>query len=258
MPPAVRTRRTTTVRLPSGGAVATRRRLPLSPFDARWICLPPVCHVFLFAAGGAPWSSSPPQAPFPDVVRALSSSLASALQAFHPLAGQLAYSPELGTAAIVCGEDAGVAFVEAETDLEFASLLVKDGVDLDMDALGQLVPDIRREELPAPVLAVQVTEFVGGSGGIAVGVSLNHSAADGVGFFRFMEMWAAAAAAAASSSASEGVWVTGAPPAPPPLHDRMLVRFEGDQELTRSFLRLVAPDLPRVSYMHVHYPYYIA
>jgi len=36
--------------------------------------------------------------------------------------------------------------------------------------------------------AVQVTEFVGG---IALGVALNHVATDGIGFFRFMEMWAA-------------------------------------------------------------------
>ncbi|KAJ1295727.1 hypothetical protein BS78_01G245300 [Paspalum vaginatum] len=237
MPPVVRTRRATTVRLPSGCAPG-RRCVPLSPFDTRWIALPPVCHVFLFPAARP---QSPPRVPFSDVVRALSSSLALVLQAFHPLAGQLAYSPELGTVSIVCSEDAGVTFVEAETDLEF-SRLVKEGVDLDVDALRQLVPDIRREELPAPVLAAQVTEFVGGSGGIAVGVSLNHCAADGVGFFRFMERWAAEAVAASPSS--EQVWVTRA--MAPPLHDRKFVRFVGDQELASGFLRLVAPDLPRV------------
>ncbi|CAD6254805.1 unnamed protein product [Miscanthus lutarioriparius] len=167
------------------------------------------------------------------------SSLAAVLPAFHTLAGELAYSPELGTVTIVCGEDAGVAFVEAETDLDLASLVgVEDddgAVDLDVDALPQLVPDIRREELPAPMFAAQVTEFVGG---IALGVALNHVATDGIGFFRFMEMWAASAVAAGATS-SGWTWTE-------PLHDRRFVRFDGDQELARRLLRQAAPDLPRI------------
>jgi hypothetical protein len=42
--------------------------------------------------------------------------------------------------------------MESETDLDFARLVV----GLDDDALPPLVPDIRREELPAPVFAAQV------------------------------------------------------------------------------------------------------
>ena len=84
--------------------------------------------------------------------------------------------------------------------------------------------------------AVQVTEFVGG---IALGVALNHVATDGIGFFRFMEMWAASAVAAGATS-SGWTWTE-------PLHDRRFVRFDGDQELARRLLRQAAPDLPRVS-----------
>ncbi|CAN6324042.1 unnamed protein product [Urochloa humidicola] len=242
MPPAVRTRLDTTVSLPTGGAPPLPppgRRVPLSPFDAHWAALPPVCHVFLFPA-------APPSAPLPfqDIARALRSSLAAVLPAFHPLSGELTYTPESRAAvSIVCGEDARVAFVEAETELDFARL-VEEGAEheQDVDALRQLVPDIRRDELPAPVMAAQVTEFVGGGGGVAVGVAVHHAAVDGRGLWRFIEMWAAAAAAGIQQGRVTGELA-------PPLHDRSLVRFDGDEEVVAVFLRHLTPDLPRVSYL---------
>jgi hypothetical protein len=87
---------------------------------------------------------------------------------------------------------------------------------------------------------VQVTEF---AGGIALGVALNHVATDGIGFFRFMQMWAASAVAAGAIS-SDWTWTE-------PLHGRRFVRFDGDQELARRLLRQAAPDLPRVSYYYL-------
>ncbi|OEL23074.1 hypothetical protein BAE44_0015907 [Dichanthelium oligosanthes] len=228
MPPAVRARRATAISLPTGGVTDApgRRVVSLSPFDVYWAALPPIRRVFLFAP------PSPP-VPFTDVAGALRSSLAAVLPAFHPFAGELVYDPESRAVAIACGEGAGVAFVEAETEMDFARL-VEEGAEHDVDALQQLVPDIRREELPAPVMAAQVTEFIGGVGGIAVGVTLHHTAADGRGLWRFLEMWAAAAVA---------VPMAGEPASP--LHFRRLVSFEGDEELARVFLRQVAPDLPR-------------
>lgn len=194
--------------------------------------MPPVRRVFLFAP------SSPP-VPVADVARVLRSSLAALLPAFHPFAGELVYDQESGAVAIVCGEGAGVTFVEAETELDMARL-VEEGAEHDVDALHQLVPDIRRQELPAPVMAAQVTEFIGGSGsgGIAIGVALHHSAADGRGLWRFLETWASAAAAG-----FKGVPVAGETPLP--LHDRRVTRFDGDVELAGLFLRQIAPDLPR-------------
>ncbi|KAF7088852.1 hypothetical protein CFC21_091921 [Triticum aestivum] len=87
-------------------------------------------------------------------------------------------------------------------------------------------------------MAAQVTEFVGGGGGVALGVAVHHTAADGRGIWRFFEMWAAAAA---------GVEVDRVPAGSTPLHDRRLVRFHGDKELARLFLRQIAPNLPTVT-----------
>ncbi|CAL4941714.1 unnamed protein product [Urochloa decumbens] len=244
MPPAVHTRHATTVSLPSGDGAPPLplpdRHVRLSPFDAHWAALPPVCHVFLFPA------PSPPL-PFQDVARAFRSSLATVLPAFHPLAGELAYSPESRAAvSIVLAVDARVAFVEAETELEFARLL-EEGPEHEqdvVDALRQLVPDIRRDELPAPVMAAQVTEFVGDGGGVAVGVAVHHAAVDGRGLWRFIEMWAAAATAGVLVQQGR---VAGEPA--PPVHDRSLVRFDGDEEVVAVFLRQLTPDLPRVSHL---------
>lgn len=149
MPPAVRTRRTTAVALGDGPLPAPGSHVPLSPFDAYWIGLQPVRRVFLF---------NPPAVPFQDVVRALRSSLAAVLPSFHPFAGELAYDPDSGRVEFVVRSEGagGVAFVEAETEELQFDRLVEEGGEHDVDALRQLVPDIRREELPAPAMAVQV------------------------------------------------------------------------------------------------------
>ncbi|CAM0943469.1 unnamed protein product [Alopecurus aequalis] len=229
MPPAVRQRRTSAIALPAGGGQLPEpgRSVPLSPFDAYWVTLPPVRRVFLYRS----------RLPFTDVVSALRSSLQRVLPAFHPFAGTLSYSPEPRALSIVLPEGEGacsVTFVEAETDLDFDRLVE----EYDEDALPQLAPDIRRDELPAPVMAAQVTEFVRGGGGVAVGVALHHSAADGRGLWRFLEMWSATAA-----GVKEGHVLSG----PEPLHDRRLVRFHGDDDLARLFLQQLAPDFPRVA-----------
>uniref|UniRef100_A0A453NDU5 Uncharacterized protein n=1 Tax=Aegilops tauschii subsp. strangulata TaxID=200361 RepID=A0A453NDU5_AEGTS len=237
MPPMVRTRSTTAVpRAASGGAELPDpgRLVPLSPFDAFWVALPPVRRVFLFR--------SLPGVPFSNVVGTLRSSLAQVLPVFHPFAGALTYSPDSRALSIVLpdewegGSCGGVTFVEPETDLDFERL-VEEAAEHDQDTLGQLVPDIRRDQLPAPVMAAQVTEFVGGGGGVALGVAVHHTAADGRGIWRFFEMWAAAAA---------GVEVDRVPAGSTPLHDRRLVRFHGDEELARLFLRQIAPNLPTI------------
>ncbi|XBH61719.1 hypothetical protein VPH35_116114 [Triticum aestivum] len=222
MPPMVRTRSTTAVPLAASGGAEfpdPGRLVPLSPFDAFWVALPPVRRVFLFR--------SLPGVPFSDVVGTLRSSLAQ---------------PDSRALSIVLpdewegGSCGGFTFVEVETDLDFERL-VEEAAEHDQDALGQLVPDIRRDQLPAPVMAAQVTEFVGGGGGVALGVAVHHTAADGRGIWRFFEMWAAAAA---------GVEVDRVPAGSTPLHDRRLVRFHGDKELARLFLRQIAPNLPTI------------
>ncbi|KAF7078221.1 hypothetical protein CFC21_082695 [Triticum aestivum] len=238
MPPMVRTRSSTAVPLAAAGGAELPdpgRLVPLSPFDAFWVALPPVRRVFLFR--------SPPGVPFSDVVGTLRSSLAQVLPAFHPFAGELTYSPDSRALSIVLPDEregfpcGGVTFVEAETDLDFERL-VEEAAEHDQDALGQLIPDIRRDQLPAPVMAAQVTEFVGGGGGVALGVAVHHTAADGRGIWRFFEMWAAAAS---------GVEVGQVPAGSVPLHDRRLVRFHGDEEIARLFLQQIAPNLPKIA-----------
>jgi hypothetical protein len=120
----------------------------LSPFDAYWVTLPPVRRVFLYR-------SPPSLLPFTDVVAALRSSLERVLPAFHPFAGVLTSSPDSQELSIVLPDGEGacsVALIEAETDLEFDRLVE----EYDEEALRQLAPDIRRDELPAPVMAAQV------------------------------------------------------------------------------------------------------
>lgn len=155
MPPTVRTRNTFAVQLPAGVPLREPgRSIPLSPFDAYWVALPPVRRVFLFIPPPGPGI------PFADVVRALACSLERVIPAFHPFAGALTYSPESRAVSIVLPEGAcGVAFVEAEADINFERL-VEEGTEHDEDALLQLVPDIKRDELPAPVMAVQVRMLV--------------------------------------------------------------------------------------------------
>ncbi|XP_047080156.1 anthocyanin 5-aromatic acyltransferase-like [Lolium rigidum] len=149
-PPMVRLRKTSAIALPAGGLPLPEpgRRVPLSPFDAYWVTLPPVRRVFLYR-------SPPSLLPFTDVVAALRSSLERVLPAFHPFAGVLTSSPDSQELSIVLPDGEGacsVALIEAETDLEFDRLVE----EYDEEALRQLAPDIRRDELPAPVMAAQV------------------------------------------------------------------------------------------------------
>ncbi|TVT99089.1 hypothetical protein EJB05_55568, partial [Eragrostis curvula] len=82
-------------------------------------------------------------------------------------------------------------------------------------------------------MAVQVTQAVGG---VVVGLALHHTVADGHGLFHFLNTWTAAATGRSGTSNSN----------PLPLHDRNLVRSDGDEEFNRTVLRHFAPNLPRI------------
>lgn len=213
------------VRLPDGPYPPPGITVPLSFFDTFWIFLPPVQRLFLYPDAALPFSS---------IVDSLKSSLSRTLPLFHPFGGKLTYFPASGDAVIDCSTATvdGVAFVEAESDLDIRRLA---GDEIhDFESFLQLVPDLRAQELPAPVLAIQVTAFTGG--GVAVGLAFLHVVMDGKGLSRFVETWAAACR------------VGGAPPVPVPLHDRAAIRHAGAQEIARKFLRQLAPALPKVSF----------
>uniref|UniRef100_A0A0E0DI78 Uncharacterized protein n=1 Tax=Oryza meridionalis TaxID=40149 RepID=A0A0E0DI78_9ORYZ len=172
----------------------------------------------------------PGAAPFPVLYESLRRALAETLRAFRPLAGELAYSPSSGTVIVVCRAEeeedyaGGVAF--AETDVEFKALAGAEELDADV-----------RDELsaPAPVLGVQVTEFV--CGGVAVGLALHHAATDGNSRIQFMQAWSASVACAVENPKAA-------------LHNWSLIRIDDAQEFARKLLRQVVRTCP--GYVVIH------
>ncbi|TVU30976.1 hypothetical protein EJB05_22636, partial [Eragrostis curvula] len=208
MPSSIRVRRMSAVL--TAPDAAAYDPLPLSPFDALWVPLPPPLNLYFFKL------IPPATPPFPALVE----SLAEALASFHPFAGELTYHAASNSVFIETSAAAGVAFVEAETELDFRGLV--EAEELDEEALRQLVPDIAREALPAPAMGVQVTEFLDG-GGLALGLALHHAVA---GF----TSWTRGGSRSAATT----------------VPDRSLVRFDGDKEFGAAILRQMAPNLPRL------------
>ncbi|KAF8661858.1 hypothetical protein HU200_056817 [Digitaria exilis] len=206
-------------------------QIPLSFFDAWFLPLPPIQRIFLYDGDGADDTS------FPSLVRALKSSLADAIAVFFPLAGKLTYLPSTGDVVVDCSPSAvgaGVAFLEAEASGGDARLLSGEATH-DVPAFLGLVPDLEASELPAPVLAVQVTRFVDG-GGLAVGVAIHHAVADGHSFWRFMSAWSAVARGGAF------------PVALAPTFDRSAIvhPIPMATEMARDLLRKLTPELPMI------------
>jgi len=211
---------------------ADHAMIKLSPFDTMFLPLTPMQRLFFYEGDDLP--------PFPDLVRALRSSLAATLAVFTPLAGQVAVSPSGVGVAIDCSPGTvsrgGVRFVEAEYAGSADDVRRLAGAaEHDADAYAQLAP-----WLPAPALAVQVTRPAGGGGGIGavvVGVSMNHVVADGQALWEFIRAWAAAARG--SSTAGTGLV--------PPTFDRAAInRHPKAEEVARKFVRVFAPALPTV------------
>ncbi|KAG2656585.1 hypothetical protein PVAP13_1KG095500 [Panicum virgatum] len=178
--------------------------------------------------------------PFPSVVSALRSSLASTLAVFLPLAGKLAFRPASGDVVIdfsPAAVSSGVKFVEAEFSggADVMRRLARDD-EHDKEAFGQLVPVLEAGQLPVPVLAVQVTRPAGGGGAVAVGVAIQHAVADGQAVWRFMRAWSTASREGPSSLASPGFVQ--------PTFDRAGIRHPRADDIACTVLSLVAPALP--------------
>ncbi|WVZ79572.1 hypothetical protein U9M48_027137 [Paspalum notatum var. saurae] len=178
--------------------------------------------------------------PFPSVVSALRSSLASTLAIFLPLAGKLAFRPASGDVVIdfsAAAVSSGVKFVDAEFSggADAMRRLARDD-EHDKEAFGQLVPALEAGQLPAPVLAVQVTRPAGEGGAVAVGVSIQHAVADGHAVWWFMRAW--------STASREGPGSLAAPGFVQPTFDRAGIRHPRADEIARTVLSLVAPALP--------------
>jgi hypothetical protein len=94
----------------------------------------------------------------------------------------------------------------------------------------RLVPSLEAPELPTPLLAVQVTRFVGGGDG--GGVAVQHAVPDGQSFWRFMDEWSAPA--------------LGQPSAPAPVFDRSAIVHPMAAAMAQRILRKVTPELPLI------------
>ncbi|XP_048559684.1 phenolic glucoside malonyltransferase 2-like [Triticum urartu] len=189
--------------------------------EALWVVFPVLQHVLLYEADHD-------MPPFDAILLSLRSSLAATLGSFAPLAGKLVHLEETGDVGVSCSASDGVRFVVAECDADIGRLAGDE--EHDLRVLEGLVPEVDMSQLPAPVLAVQATRF---QGGVAVGVTVHHGVADGRALWTFVEAWAAVC--------------RGETPATTPCFDRSLVKLPGGEELARSVLRKVAPNLPSVA-----------
>jgi len=201
----------------------------------------PMRRLFLYEGPGVP--------PFPDLVGSLQSSLATVLAIFFPLAGKLTYRPSPGGDVVVdCSPAAvspGVKFVEAEyagsiDDMRRVASASSDGDEGDRDALTELGPELDARQLPAPVIAVQVTRpGVGGGRAVVVAVAIHHAVADGHSVWQFMRAWTAVARTEQGSAAMARLV--------PPTFDRTtVIRYPEADELASKILRAIAPALPVV------------
>ena len=173
---------------PAGEPSLPERALPLIFMDAGCLHAQPVERVFFYRLG--PCDDDDVDA----VLSRMEESLPRAIHAFYPLAGRVRPTPgETNRYELLYQPGDGVAFTVAEHD----------GVGVGVDELADT--DEPREvariatfvpELPkgGAVLALQVTVLPPDRRGLALGVTVHHSACDGVSSTHFLHTWAAACA----------------------------------------------------------------
>ncbi|KAJ0988585.1 hypothetical protein J5N97_006941 [Dioscorea zingiberensis] len=202
-----------------------RDAITLSFLDTLWIGLPPVQLLLFYSDATVPFSS---------ILESLKSSLSRTLPLFYPFAGKLTHIPSTGAISIDCSKDttgAGVTFIEAEADGEIHRL----GGGGEQD----LLPVLDGRELPAPVLAVQVTRLEGK--GLALGLAAHHAVVDGKAVWKFLEAWAASCRRGGDAPLACSVAA----------HDREVIRHRRGDEIARRFVQQLAPALPIVRNLHI-------
>ncbi|XP_020600348.1 omega-hydroxypalmitate O-feruloyl transferase-like [Phalaenopsis equestris] len=149
----------------------------------------------------------------------LRTSLQKVLVHFYPFTGRLSIAADRKLF-VRFGDDDGVPFVEATADSSLEQLGdISDA--LNSENLLQLVysPQPSHDILQLPLLAVQLTKFK--CGGYSVGLTVNHSIADGVSIVRFRRAWAKTARGSPLSQ-------------PPPFLDRSILRASQTPEFKVS------------------------
>ncbi|KAE8802709.1 Anthocyanin 5-aromatic acyltransferase [Hordeum vulgare] len=173
--------------------------LPLTFFDVKWLRPPPVQRLFLYRL---PLHNH-------DTTRLMSdlkASLSKALDLFYPLAGHVRLTPDSNRYELFYQPGDGVAFTVAEYDAD----LEQDLANAEPAQVAKLAPLVPSLPKGRAVLAVQATVLLGGVRGLALGVTLHHSACDGASSTHFLHTWAALCAGAAETP-------------PPPVIDRTLI-----------------------------------
>ncbi|XP_044378209.1 anthocyanidin 3-O-glucoside 6''-O-acyltransferase-like [Triticum aestivum] len=174
------------------------RSLPLTFFDVKWLRPPPVQRLFLYRLQH--------NHNVDQLISDLKASLSKALTLFYPLAGHVRLAPNSGNRYELFYQPGdGVAFTVAEYDADVEQDLAR-AEPVQVAKLAPLVPPLPKGRA---VLAVQATVLLGGRG-LALGVTLHHSACDGASSTHFLHTWAALCAGAAEMP-------------PPPVIDRTLI-----------------------------------
>ncbi|KAK8951227.1 hypothetical protein KSP39_PZI004781 [Platanthera zijinensis] len=162
---------------PAATGSSTRRKcLPLTYFDLIFLHFPPVQRIFFY---DLPATKSHV---FYAELANLKLSLSLALSRFYPLAGALTF-PESGQPPVIlCSDSDSVFLTVSKSSDDFHEL---SGNHARAAArFRHLVPPLPG----AAVLSVQVTLFL--KGGVAIGTTVHHAAADGSAYTHFMKTWA--------------------------------------------------------------------
>ncbi|KAL2971942.1 hypothetical protein AAZX31_15G227200 [Glycine max] len=121
-----------------------------------------------------------------DTIERLRNSLSKILVYFYPVAGRLNLTKS-GRIEVDCNAK-GVRLLEAETTKTFGDY----GDFSPSESTEELVPKVDntqpREEIP--LLLLQLTRFLGGDEGLAIGVTFAHPLIDATGLVHFINSWA--------------------------------------------------------------------
>ncbi|XP_051189207.1 phenolic glucoside malonyltransferase 2-like [Lolium perenne] len=182
------------------------RSLPFTFFDVEWLRERPqplVQRVFFYRL------TQQHHVAVQRLISDLKHSLSKALTFFYPLAGHVRRTPgaRSNRYELFYQPGDGVAFTAAEYDLhDVDDFLASSDHPVPVSMLAPLVPLLPKGRA---VLAVQATVLR--RGGLALGVTLHHSACDGASYTQFLHAWAAACAGATDDMP------------PPPVIDRSLI-----------------------------------
>ncbi|XP_040376886.1 phenolic glucoside malonyltransferase 1-like [Oryza brachyantha] len=171
---------------PAGEPALTEQALPLTFMDVLWLSAPPVERVFFYRL-------RPGDGDVDAVLSRLEESLSRALHTFYPLAGRVGATPgEANRYELLYKPGDGVAFTVAEHD--GAGVGVDELATDELRELAKITPFVPKLPKGGAVLALQATVLPPKRRGLALGVTVHHSACDGVGSTHFLHTWAAACA----------------------------------------------------------------